>query len=47
MDFFMIIFFVFEAFMGLASSLYLVISLVVVLGFKVYRKCKYGISLYD
>ena len=47
MDIFMIIFFIFEAAMGLASTLYLVVSLFVVLGYKIVRKCKYGISLYN
>lgn len=47
MDIFMVIFFIFEAAMGVASTLYLVVSLFVVLGFKIYRKCKYGISLYN
>ena len=47
MDFFMVIFFVFESAIGLASTLYLVISLIAVLGYKVYRKCRHGISLYS
>lgn len=47
MDFFMIIFFLFEAVIGVASSLYILISLFVVLGYKIVRKCKYGMSLYD
>ena len=36
MDIFMVIFFIFEAAMGVASTLYLVVSLFVVLGFKIY-----------
>lgn len=47
MDIFMIIFFIFEAVIGLASSLYILISLFAVLGYKIMRKCKYGLSLYD
>lgn len=47
MNFFMIIFFLFEAVIGVASSLYILISLFVVLGYKIVRKCKYGMSLYD
>ena len=47
MNIFMMIFFIFEAAIGLASTLYMVVSLFVVLGFKIYRKCKYGISLYN
>lgn len=47
MNIFMMIFFFFEAAIGLASTLYMVVSLFVVLGFKIYRKCKYGISLYN
>ncbi len=47
MNVFMIIFFLFEVVIGLASTLYLVVSLFAVLGFKIFRKCKYGISLYN
>lgn len=47
MNIFMMIFFFFEAAIGLASTLYMVVSLFVVLGYKIYRKCKYGISLYN
>ena len=47
MDIFMIIFFFFEAVIGLASSLYILVSLFVVIGYKIYRKAKYGISLYN
>lgn len=47
MNIFMMIFFFFEAAIGLASTLYMVVSLFVVLGFKIYRKCRYGISLYN
>lgn len=42
-----IIFFAFEVIIGFASTLYLGLSLFVVLGQKIYRKCKYGASLYD
>lgn len=47
MNVFMIIFFLLEAVIGLASTLYLIVSLFVVLGYKIMRKCKYGLSLYD
>ncbi len=47
MNIFMIIFFLLEAVVGLASSLYILVSLFVVIGYKIYRKCKYGISLYN
>lgn len=47
MDILMFIFFLIEAAMGLLSTLYLIVSLFAVLGFKIYRKCKYGISLYN
>lgn len=47
MNIFMIIFFAFEAVIGLASSLYMIVSLFVVIGYKIYRKCKFGYSLYD
>ena len=47
MNLFMIIFFLFEVVIGLASTLYLIVSLVAVLGFKIMRKFKYGMSLYD
>lgn len=47
MNIFMIIFFIFEVVIGLASTLYMVVSLFAVLGYKIYRKCKYKASLYD
>ena len=47
MNIFMIIFFLFEAVIGFASSLYMIVSLFVVIGYKIYRKCKFGYSLYD
>lgn len=47
MNIFMIIIFLFEVVMGVASTLYLIVSLFVVLGYKIMRKCKYGMSLYD
>lgn len=47
MDIFMLIFFLLEAVIGLASSLYILVSLFVVIGYKIYRKCKFGISLYN
>ena len=47
MDIFMIIFFLLEAVVGLASSLYILVSLFVTIGYKIYRKSKYGISLYN
>ena len=47
MDIFMFIFFLLEAFVGLASSLYILVALVVTIGYKMIRKVKYGISLYN
>ena len=47
MDIFMLIFFLLEAVIGLASSLYILVSLFVVIGYKIYRKCKFGVSLYN
>lgn len=32
---------------GLLSTLYIIISLFATLGYKIYRKIKYGISLYN
>lgn len=32
---------------GIVSSLYVVVSLFWTLGYKIYRKCKYGIALYN
>ena len=34
-------------FCGVASCLYMVVSLFAVIGFKIFRKCRYGISLFD
>lgn len=42
-----ILIFILEVVTGVASTLYLFISLFAVLGQKIYRKVKYGISLYD
>lgn len=42
-----ILFFVLEVVAGALSSLYLFVSLFVVIGQKIYRKMKYGMSLYD
>ena len=47
MNVFMIIFFLLEAVVGFASSIYILISLFATIGYKIYRKSKYGISLYD
>ncbi len=47
MDIFMIIFFGLEAIVGLASSLYILVSLFATIGYKIYRKTKFGISLYN
>ena len=47
MDIFMVIFFLLEAVVGLASSVYILVSLFATIGYKIYRKSKYGISLYD
>lgn len=32
---------------GLFSTLYIVVSLFAVIGFKIFRKIKYGMSFYD
>ena len=32
---------------GFLSTLYIVVSLFVMIGFKIYRKARYGMSLYD
>ena len=47
MDIFMFVFFLLEAVVGLVSSLYIIVSLFATIGYKIYRKSKYGISLYD
>ncbi len=33
--------------LGLVSSLYIVVSMIAMIGYKIYRKCKYNMSLYD
>ena len=47
MDIFMFVFFLLEAVVGLASSLFSIVSLFVTIGYKIYRISKYGRSLYD
>ena len=47
MDIFMFIFFLLEAVVGFASSIYILVALIATIGYKIYRKSKYGISLYD
>lgn len=42
-----ILFFALEVLAGALSSLYLFVSLFFVIGQKIYRKVKYGASLYD
>jgi len=42
-----IIIFFLEAVAGVASTLYLFVSLFAILGQKIYRKVKFGKSLYD
>ena len=32
---------------GAGSTLYILVSFVAVVGFKIYRKCKYHVSFYD
>lgn len=32
---------------GILSSLYVVVSLIGTIGYKIYRKCKFGLSLYQ
>ena len=41
------LFFALEVIIGSLSTLYLFVSLFVVVGQKIYRKVKYGASLYD
>lgn len=41
------LFFVLEVAAGALSSLYLFVSLFFVIGQKIYRKVRYGVSLYD
>ncbi len=33
--------------LGLVSSLYIVVSMIGMIIYKIYRKCKYNLSLYD
>ena len=47
MNLFMLIIFAVEVVIGVASTLYLIVSLFAVIGYKIYRKCKYNISLYN
>lgn len=35
------------ALLGLVSSLYIIVSLIGMIIYKIYRKCKYHVSLYD
>ena len=35
------------ALLGLLSSLYIILSMVGMIIYKIYRKCKYHVSLYD
>lgn len=43
----MMIIFIFEAVIGIGSSVYILISLFWVIFQKIIRKCRYGTSLYD
>lgn len=47
MKFLMWIVIIFGGGIGLLSCLYMVVSLFAVIGFKIYRKIKYGYSLYQ
>ena len=47
MNFFMMIIFIFEAVVGIGSSVFILISLFWVIGKKIIRKCRYKTSLYD
>ncbi|MGN0390114.1 MAG: hypothetical protein ACI4L2_04805 [Wujia sp.] len=47
MDIFIWIFFIVEAVIGVGSILCIVVTLFGTLFYKIYRKIKYGISLYD
>ncbi|MBR5577598.1 MAG: hypothetical protein IKW28_01230 [Lachnospiraceae bacterium] len=43
----LVIIFIFEIVVGVSSSIYLVVSLFGTLGYKFFRKLRYGISLYN
>lgn len=43
----LIIFALFGSFVGLISTVYIVVAMFAVFGFKIYRKIKFGIKLYD
>lgn len=47
MDIFIWIFFVIESVIGVGSILCIVVTMIGTLIYKIYRKIKYGISLYD
>lgn len=47
MKFLMWIVVIFGGGIGLLSTLYIVLSLFAMIGFKIYRKIKYGMSLYE
>ena len=43
----LIIFAIFGSIVGLLSTLYIVVALFVILGYKIYRKAKFHIPLYN
>lgn len=47
MKFLMWIVVIFGGGIGLLSTLYIVVSLFAMIGFKIYRKIRYGMSLYE
>lgn len=47
MNIILMLIFVIEAVIGFASCAYILVTLFTSLGNKIYRKVKYGISLYD
>lgn len=47
MNIFLMIVFAFEIVVGIASTVYLIVSLFWTLGYKFYRKFRHGISFYN
>lgn len=43
----MLLIIIFECVAGVASTLYIVVSMFAVLGYKIFRKIKYHMPLYD
>ncbi|MDD6069356.1 MAG: hypothetical protein PUC12_00880 [Clostridiales bacterium] len=47
MNFLLWIVVIFGGGIGLLSTLYIIVSLFTMIGFKIYRKIRYGMSLYE